>query len=50
MLKAVLIAMAVLVSVDAAVWQSRYRSEFARACKEVANSITGQDWSSGPLL
>lgn len=50
MLKATLIALAVLVSIDAAVWQSRYRIEFGRACERLAGNITGQDWSSGPLV
>jgi hypothetical protein len=50
MLKSFLIAMAVLVTIDAAVWESRYRMELGKACKKVAAKVTGQDWSSGPLV
>jgi hypothetical protein len=50
MLKAILIAFAVLVTVDAAVWDSRYRMEVGRACEKFAGKVTGQDWTSGPLL
>ena len=50
MLKASLIALAVLVTIDAAAWNSRYRMELGRACERLASSITGQDWSSGPLV
>ena len=50
MLKSMLIALAVLVTVDAAVWESRYRMEFGRACERLAGKVTGQDWSSGPLV
>jgi hypothetical protein len=50
MLKAFLVSVAVLVTVDAAVWESRYRTEVARACERLAGRVTGQDWASGPLL
>lgn len=50
MLKAFLIATAALISVDAAVWESRYRIEVAHACKKLARHITAMDWSSGPLV
>jgi hypothetical protein len=50
MLKAFLIAVAVLVTVDAAVWESRYRTEVGHAFKRVAGQVTGQDWTSGPLV
>lgn len=50
MLKSFLIAVAVLVTVDAGVWDSRYRREFAVACERLAARVTGQDWASGPLV
>jgi hypothetical protein len=50
MLKAFLIATAVLITVDAAVWESRYRVEFAHACKKLERHIVSMDWSSGPLV
>jgi hypothetical protein len=50
MLKSFLVAVAVLVTVDAAAWDSRYRVEVGRACEKLVGKITGQDWSSGPLV
>jgi hypothetical protein len=50
MIKAFLIATAVLVTVDAAVWESRYRIELAHACKNLGRHVAGLDWSSGPLV
>jgi hypothetical protein len=50
MLKSFLVAVAVLVTVDAAAWESRYRIEVGRACEHVLGKVTGLDWTSGPLV
>jgi hypothetical protein len=50
MIKAFLIAAAVLVTVDAAVWESRYRIEVAHACQNLGSHIASMDWFSGPLV
>jgi hypothetical protein len=50
MLKSFLVALAVLVTVDAAAWDSRYRMEFSRACHQVVGTVASYDWTSGPLV
>jgi hypothetical protein len=50
MLKAFLIALAVLVTVDAGAWEGRYRRAVVQACDSFADRVAGQDWTSGPLL
>ncbi len=49
-LKSTLIAIAVLTVFDAAVWQGRYRAQTVQTVQGVIGYVTGQDWTSGPLV
>ena len=48
MLKAVLVAIAAFTAVDAAVWGGQYRVQVIRAALVTTETITSQDWDSGP--